>query len=230
MVAPVLVGTTSWAAPATAADPAHNPTVYCAAYSRAANAFVFTGVAQAPAGHAPLPTALTVTCRYTSTAGTWFATSTAPGYVVTTAGSGLVGTGAVTVCESAVAVYADGHTATVPERCDNVGMPVEHSSGGVSSGSTSCTHTRQSQANSWLLVGVGVAPVKTVPVTSVTVRCWLTDELGETSAVAGAAPGAVGITGGLVLARIADLTGKCVHMRAVYLDNSVEQATSCEAF
>ena len=230
VVATALVGMTLWASPAAADDPAHDPTVYCAAYSRAAHSFVFTGVAQAPAGHSTPPIALTVTCTYTSSAGTYGSTTTAPGWVVTTAGSGLIGTGVVTVCESAVALYADGHQSTVAERCDAIGIPVEPPDGEAGEPAISCEHSRVAPINRWLLVGTAVARVKTVPVSSVTVTCWLDDAKGATSTVAGATPGPVGITAGIVRATVADLTQKCVHMRAVYLDNTVDVATSCAPF
>ena len=114
VVAAVLAPAVSPAA-AHAADPVHDPTVACT-FWRQSGVLVFGGVATAPTGHAA-PVALTITCTFMNVTRRYTSVNTAPGYAVVTAGSGLMKPETVTVCESAVALYPDGHVGSVPERC-----------------------------------------------------------------------------------------------------------------
>lgn len=114
-VLPLMAGVT--AAPASAADPAHDPAVDCGVYWRYNGVLVYGGYAHVPATHQPQVRTLSVTCTYYNEVGAYTSTNAAPSPAVATFGTGLLGAGNMTVCASARVVYEDGHTAATPVTC-----------------------------------------------------------------------------------------------------------------
>lgn len=213
------------AAPPVAADPAHAIDAYCA-YTRTAVALVFTGVAQVPETHSPL-VSLELTCTYRTDEQEYSANTWAPGPVAAMQGSAVLFGDTVTVCESAHAIYDDGHTETLPQRCDAVRSPVPFPTQEVIGPTGSCVSQRQT--GRWIVVAEGVGAVRTVPATATTVRCELEDSAGGRPTVqieeSGNAAVAAGVLGGFAFV---PLTSRCVFVRTTYLDGVVRTFRGCD--
>lgn len=104
--------------PAYAADPLHDPTVRCDVLAwRQNGVLAYAGYARVPDGHTSDVAALSIRCVYRNVQGQHVAETSAPGPVVVTSGSSLLGAAELTICASAVARYEDGHVGTASETC-----------------------------------------------------------------------------------------------------------------
>lgn len=211
-------------APATAADPAHDPTVKCSAYVRSDGVIVFAGAAHATAGHVPV-VETTVRCSYTAVNGRYTSANTSPGPVVWTYTRGSLN-GAIVVCESATAVYADGHVGHVPERCGHAEAPQPLPDGEFTPAVGGCHSTRQQQR--WVILAYGVAPVRAAPPVSTSVWCTLTDIDGHETRSEEPAAAGFSISADALPGPFQQLATRCWGMFALYADGSTYTGGACE--
>lgn len=227
----------AWAVPAQA-DPAHDPTVFCSTYSRLATVIAYAGYATAPTSHGNPPIALTVTCKYTGDNGTFTGSNTAPGPVTTTAGSALIGFGAVTVCGSARALYADGHVGVAPERCNVIPAipnpgPVPIPDEEVADPEAPvCAFQRvrpaQTDVAGFVLVAIARAPVRTVPAMASGLTCALNLTNGHVVSATSNQPGPLGVLAQYVAAPYVTVGTKCTSFVVNFLSGPSFTDSRCE--
>lgn len=106
----------SFAVPASAEDPVHDPQVDCQ-FWRQNGVIVYAGYATVPSNHANQVVSFTLTCTFVNATGQAGNTVVSGAPVVALAGSGLLGAGPMQVCSYARVTYTDGHTGTSPYTC-----------------------------------------------------------------------------------------------------------------
>lgn len=220
------------AAPAQA-DEAHRPAVNCAPAVEAAEPFVifFAGEAHAAPAEVPL-VSLTMRCEWIGSDDSHTLEVTS-GLPIVTYGTrlGLVFDTYATICESAVAVYADGHVGQVPRTC-HPASTVSADPGGIDTAPTMrCDHTRSPLVtNAWVVETAAVAGVRADVPLGTSVSCTLRDSAGGEVVASANAVGGVAVASWAERSLVASLASKCYSMRVQYFSSGTATAQTCESF